>query len=228
MAKTVIASLKKNKKTFQIMLDFKKYIEWKEKKNIPLSDVIVGDSCFSNISKAECANESDLKKEFGTAKIEKIAEDILKKGHVQLTVDERKEIQAKKKKQIIYFICSESIDPQTNCPPTPTRVELALHDAHFNIDIFSNIDDEIKNAIKKIKPILPLIFQKDEIELKIPVKDAHAVGNIIRSRGKILKEKWTSNFWEIIVQIHAGKTTPLLKQLSIACRNEIIYKKKEN
>ncbi|RLG14603.1 MAG: ribosome assembly factor SBDS [Candidatus Nanohalarchaeota archaeon] len=228
MAKTIIASLKKNKKTFELILDFDNYLKWKDNREIPLSDLIVGDYCFSSISKAERANESDINEAFGTAEIEKIAEEILRKGQIQLTAAEMKELRAKKRKQIIEFICREAIDPQTNCPPTPARVEIALNEVHLDIDIFGSLDEQINDAIKKITPILPLIFQKDKVELQIPVSDAPAVQKIVRSSARILKERWTSDFWIVLVEMHTSKTTPFLEHLTQMCKKEIISKKKED
>ncbi|MCK5477174.1 MAG: ribosome assembly factor SBDS [Candidatus Aenigmarchaeota archaeon] len=226
MTKTIIAQLKKNKKTFDLLLDFDKYLEWKNNKKIPIEDLIVGEYCFSDIKKAERANEEDLKECFGSIDLEKIAEEILKKGQIQMTTKEKQELQERKRKQIIDFICREGLDPRTNCPPTPARIELAFKEAHFNVEVFGNIDEQIKEALKKIMPVLPIIIQKDEIELKIPISDSRAVQRVVRESAKILKEKWTSDFWIVFVEISSGKSTSFLEHLTKMCKNEIIVNKK--
>ncbi|MCK5040625.1 MAG: ribosome assembly factor SBDS [Candidatus Aenigmarchaeota archaeon] len=226
MPKTIIAQLKKGKKTFEIMLDFDKYLEWKAKKDIPVDDLIVGDFCFNNISKAERAVESDMKEAFGTLELGKIASQILQKGQIQMTTKERQELQERKRRQIVDFICKEAIDPRTNCPPTPTHIELALKEAHFNVDIFGNIDGQIKEALKKMMSVLPLIIEKDEIEVKIPIADVPSVQKIVRGSTKILKENWTSDFWVVLVQMPSSKATSFLEHLTKMCKNEIIVKKK--
>ena len=75
-------------------------------------------------------------------------------------------------------------------------------------------------------PVLPIIIQKDEIELKIPISDSRAVQRVVRESAKILKEKWTSDFWIVFVEISSGKSTSFLEHLTKMCKNEIIVNKK--
>ena len=161
MTKTIIAQLKKNKKNFEILLDFDKYMDYANNPlSISIEDIIVGDFCFCDCAKAKRANDADLRQFFGTLELSKIAQNILEKGKIQMTTKQRQISKENKKNQIIDFISKKYIDARTNKPLPLTRIEIALKEIKYNIEPFKNTDSQINEILKKIIYVLPIKEKK--------------------------------------------------------------------
>ena len=158
MSKTVIAKYSTNGEEFEIFIDSDMAYEYiTGKRKDPLS-VLEAEEIFKNANKGERQSQEKIKKIFGTEDLAKIVDTILKKGDVPITTEQRHKLVEEKRKQIINIIAVNSIDPRTNAPHTPIRIEGALEQAHIVIDPFKNANEQVDSIIKKINTIIPLKF----------------------------------------------------------------------
>ena len=97
-----------------------------------------GDKIFTDSKKGQVASNNDLKEAFGTTDISIIIEKIIKNGEVLLTQEHRDEEKEKKFKQVIDFLTSNAVDPQTGNPHSSERIKNALEQAHMNIKNIPN------------------------------------------------------------------------------------------
>ena len=135
----VIAKLKHGNKEFEILVDLDKAIDFKQGKPVEIRNVLAFDKVFTDVKKGMHASEADMKSEFKTTDVYQVAEQIIKKGTVQLTAEYRQKLRDAKVKQIVAFLSRNCIDPQTNLPHPPLRIENAIDEASVQIDEFKKL-----------------------------------------------------------------------------------------
>ena len=145
---------------FEILVKPDPALQYKLGQQSEIQKILVAEEIFTDSGKGLRASEEKLKKAFGTEDIYKIAETILRRGELQLTTEQRKELVETKRKQIINFISRNCIDPRTGAPHPPLRIEQALSQIRLVIDPFKSGEEQAKDAIDALRPILPLRMEK--------------------------------------------------------------------
>ena len=190
--KTVIAKYNFGGDSFEIYVDADKAYDFVTGKRTDPLSVLEAEEVFKDARKGERQSEEKLKKVFGTTDIVKIAEIILKKGDVPITTEQRDRLAAEKKKQIIDIIARNSIDPRTNAPTPPLRIENAMKEAKVSIDPFKNAQEQIETIVNKIRPIIPVKFATLKLEVTIPPEYANRCYNVLKQYG-LKGEKWLND-----------------------------------
>ncbi len=236
MAKEIIARYFSHGKRYEILLDSEKYIEYREGRLQSIRDALISDGVFRDIGKirtreralmaenvgvTERIPDDELQSVFGTVDFLKIAEIIVDKGEVQITVEQRHELLEKKKRQVIAFISREAIDPRTKLPHPPLRIENAMEQAKVRIDPFRKAEEQVADVIKQLQPILPIKLEKRYLAFKIGVEYASSCKRVIQSLGIILREQWATDYWFSEVEIPAGLQERLFSQLNAITHGNI-------
>ncbi len=212
--KFTLARLVVSGERFEVMVNPEKALEYKLGKQVPLSQILVYDTIFRDVSKGQRASEEKIKKVFGTTDPLKIVKIILDKGELQLTTEQRRRLIEDKKKQIIAFISKHCVDPRTGLPHPPLRVEQALAQAKVSIDPFRGVEEQAKEVIQALRPILPLKTELALLEVKIPPQYAPATYGALKSFGTIKREQWLSDGSLLaVIEIPAGLQVNFLEKL---------------
>ena len=212
--KFTLARLVVSGERFEVMVNPEKALEYKLGKQVPLSQILVYDTIFRDVSKGQRASEEKIKKVFGTTDPLKIVKIILDKGELQLTTEQRRRLIEDKKKQIIAFISKHCVDPRTGLPHPPLRVEQALTQAKVSIDPFRGVEEQAKEVIQALRPILPLKTELALLEVKIPPQYAPATYGALKSFGTIKREQWLSDGSLLaVIEIPAGLQVNFLEKL---------------
>jgi len=212
--KAIIARLKREGETFEILVDCDKALEFRSGKG-SLDDALATYDIFKDVKKGEHASENELKKIFGTDDAGVICEQIIKKGEIQLTKEHMSKLRAEKRKQVIAIIHRNGIDSKTGLPHPPQRIENALEEARVNIDMFKSAEAQVQDVLEKIRPILPIRFEVREIAVKLDGNYAGKSYPILKKYGKILKEEWQNDgSWVGVVKIPAGIQDEFFSQLN--------------
>ena len=124
--KAVIARYKHGKKLFEVLVDPEKVDSVRSGSEMDMGGVLAVESVFEDASKGEKATDSDLKKVFSTTDVNEIAKKIIKEGEVQLTTEQRRRRVEEKRRLVIDRIARISINPQTNTPHPPSRIEISI------------------------------------------------------------------------------------------------------
>ena len=140
----IVARLETHGETFEILLDPKAMDFIKQGKEVNLIEYMAVEDIFNNARKGTRPAEDKLKEAFGTEDIGEIAKRIIAKGEVQITAEQRKEMLEAKRHQIIAYISTNAINPQTKLPHPPTRIELALEECKFRVDPFKSVDRQVE------------------------------------------------------------------------------------
>jgi rRNA metabolism protein, SBDS family len=202
--KLFIAKYNVQGESFEVFIDPNKAYEFiTGKRSDPLA-VVESEDIFKDARKGEHQKEEKVRKVFGTTEPAKVIKTILEKGDVPITTEQKEKLAMEKKRLIIEIISRNSIDPRTNAPSPPLRIENAMKEAKVSIDPFKGAQEQVEEVLKKINTIIPLKFAKISIEVVIPPEYANRCYSILKPFG-IKSEKWLSNGGlEAVLEFPAG------------------------
>ena len=145
-----------------------------------MGDVLAVEEIWADSRQGDRPNEADLVKAFGTSEVFACAAMILEKGTIQLTTQQRKAMTEEKRKKIVHAIASTATDPRTKSPHPRTRIENALEESRFSVDPFLSVERQVEDAIKVLKPLIPLQFVMAKMAFRIPGSDYGGVLGVLR------------------------------------------------
>ncbi len=210
----ITARLESHGETFEILLDPKVFDLVRQGKQFDIVDYMAVEDVFKNASKGTRPAEDKVKEAFGTTDVPEIARRIVDKGELQITAEQRKEMMEAKMNQVIAYIAANAINPQTRTPHPPLRIQLALEEARFHVDPFKPLDKEIAEAMKVLRPLLPIRFEKSRIAIKLKGADYGRCYDDLVKYGVVDREEWTpEGDWIGTMEIPAGTITELTDKL---------------
>ncbi|MGI5964431.1 MAG: ribosome assembly factor SBDS [Candidatus Methanomethylophilaceae archaeon] len=210
----IIARLDSHGATFEVLLDPAAIDLIKQGKEVDLSEFLAVEDVFSNAGKGTRPTEEKLKEAFGTTDPITVAKRIIEKGEVQITSEQKKEMLEAKRRRIITYISANAVNPQTKLPHPYQRIELALEEAKFRPNLFKSMDQEIDEAMKLLRPLIPIRFEKSKVAVKLHGTDYSRCYEEIMHCGKVEREEWGSDgSWMGIIEVPAGLTVELAERL---------------
>jgi len=209
----VLARLEKGGKRFEILVDPNLVEQFKQNPtSVPADDFFAIDEIFHDARGGERPTEELLLQHFQTLDVVEISRIILEKGSIQLTTYQRKQLVESMRQKIIHYIHSQAIDPKSKTPHPKTRIELALDESRYSVDPFKRLDEQIKEAVAKLKPLIPLSFETVKLAFKIPGANFGSVSQILR--GFQQKEGWLEDgSWACVIECPAGMKGELIGQV---------------
>ena len=214
----IIARLKAQGHSFEILVDCANAIAMREGKDVDMRDVLAAMKIFSDARKGMDASETAMKQIFGTSEVEDVAREIIRKGEIHLTQEYREKLREEKKKQIISIIHRNGVDPKTHLRPPPQRIENAFEEAKFHVDEFRPVQQQVQEAVKELRIVLPIKFEIKEIAIKIPPEYAPKCYSTVRAFGTMLREEWQTNgYWVAVVEMPGGMENDFYDKLNKIC-----------
>jgi ribosome maturation protein SDO1 len=211
---------------FEILVKPQLAFSYRLGKTTSISELLVTDTIFTDAGKGLRVSEDKLQEVFGTTNPIKIASVILKKGTLQLTTEQRKQLVEDKRRQIISFISRQCVDPKTDLPHPPMRIEHAMKQIHFSIDPFRDVEEQAREIIKLLRPILPLKMEQVSVAVRIPPEYASRVYGTVKGLGVIKREQWQADgSWSATVEMPAGLYGPFLEKLGKITRGNLEAKR---
>ncbi len=211
----VIARWETGGSRFEVLVDPKAVQDLKDGKDIDLSDKLALDQVFKDAKKGDKISEEHLERTFHTRNLAAIAKQIVLKGEVQVTTEQRHQLQAAKHKQIVALIARNAMNPQTGAPHPPARIESAMAEAKVHIDPFKPVDAQVQEVLAKLRPLIPIRLDVVKVRIKLPGQFYPRVIGEVKGLGRLLEEQWLSDgAWSGVVEIPAGIQTELYEKLS--------------
>ena len=212
--KYTIARLTKDKVHFEILVKPQKALSYRNGKLSAISSVLITDQIFSDANKGKKISEEQMLTAFETIDPHKIADVILKKGTLQLTTEQRRKMVDDKRKQIIDFISRQAVDPKTSLPHPPLRIENAMEQIRYIIDPYKPLEEQARDIVKLLRPILPLKIEQISVSVTIPVQYAARAYGTIKTFGELRSEEWRADgSWSGIIDLSAGAYSSFLTKL---------------
>jgi len=211
----VIARYTSHGENFEILVDPDKTSDIRSGDRDMIMDSVVIDTVFTDARKGLRASEETLKDIFGTDNFFEIAKKIVMEGEIHLTTEQRRAMMSERKKQIVAIISREGINPQTNTPHPPSRIELAMEEAKVKIDPFREASRQVKDIVRSISLVIPIKFEKMKIAIRINASFVGKVYGDILHFGKLLKEEYNDKgIWIGVVEFPAGLKNEFFDRLN--------------
>ena len=178
---------------FELLVKPDPAFDYKTGKLSEISKILISEEIYTDSNKGTRATNEKLNQVFKTTDPAKIAEIIMKKGELNLTTEQRKKMTSEKRKQLVTFIAKTYVDPRSHLPHPPLRIEQALDDGRISIDPFKNIDEQVKEVVEKLRPIIPLKSENIILEILVPAQFVAQSYTVLKSTGTLKKEDWQTN-----------------------------------
>jgi ribosome maturation protein SDO1 len=213
-AKFTIVRLTVEGDKFELLVKPDPALEYKLGKRTDISSVLVSDEIYSDANKASRASSEKMIKHFRTTDSIEVAKQILARGDLNLTTDQRRKMVEEKRKQIVQIINKSFVDPKTHLPHPIVRIEAALEEARVSIDPFKKSEDQAKVVVDSLRKILPLRSETVRLTVTVPPQFAAQSYSILKSTGDFKGEEWQSDgSLRAIVEMNAGMKGQFLDRL---------------
>jgi ribosome maturation protein SDO1 len=209
----VLARMEKGGKRYEVLVDPSLVEAFRaDPASVDINDFLAMDEVFHDARGGERPTEEAIEAAFQTQDISTIASIILDKGSIQLTTAQRKAMVETMRQQIIHHIHTQAVDPKTKSPHPKTRLELALEESRYSVDPFKRLEEQVKDAIAKLKPLIPLSFETVRLAFKVPGSAYGSISQLLRSYQQ--KEGWLEDgSWAVVIECPAGMKGDLIGQV---------------
>jgi ribosome maturation protein SDO1 len=199
---------------YEILVNPDSALAFKQGRKVEPSAVIAVDEVYSDSRKGLRASSEKLKLHFGTDDHSQAALEVLKRGELNLTQEQRKKLTDDKRRAIIAAISKNYVDPRTLLPHPPLRIEQAMQEARVTVDPFQDANEQMKTVVEGLRTILPLKSEKIKLQVKVSAQYTGQAIGVLKNYGEILKEDWLADgTLSAIVEIPAGGQPGLLDRL---------------
>jgi len=218
----VIARIEKAGERFEVLVKPDAVQKIRDGKEVKVLENLAIDQIFRDAHKGSKASEEKMQEFFGTTEPLEVAREIIKRGEIQLTTEQRREMQEAKRRQIIQYIAANAINPQTGTPHPPQRIEIAMDEAKVHIDPFRAVQEQVKEILGALRPLIPIRFEKARIAVRLTAEDSAKCYGDIKAFGTILREEWQANgSWVGVVELPAGMQTEFLERLNARTKGNV-------
>jgi len=203
----VTARLESHGARFEVLVDPDAALAIKrEEFDGELEDVIAAEDVFEDASRGDRPAEADLEEVFGTTEPLEIIPEVIRRGEIQITAEQRREMQERKRRQLINTIARNAVNPQMDdAPHPPERIERALEEAGFRVDPMEPVESQVDDALDALRPIIPIRFDEVVMAVRLPPDHAGKGQAQIREFGELQREEWQSDgSWVGVLEFPAG------------------------
>ncbi len=171
-----------------------------------LESVIAAEDVFTDASRGDRPAEADLREVFDTTEPLEIIPEVITRGEIQITAEQRREMRDQKYRQLINRIARNAVNPQMDdAPHPPERIESALEETDFRVDPMEPVETQVEEALDALRPVIPIRFDEITVAVQIPAEYAGSAQAKIREFGTLEKEEWQPDgSWIGVVTFPAG------------------------
>ncbi len=218
----VIARFEKAGEKFEVIVKPEAVQRLRDGKPVDLMAELAIDQVFRDAHKGSKASEEKMVEFFGTTDALGVAKQVILRGEIQLTTEQRRQMLEAKRKQIVQYIAQNAVNPQTGAPHPPQRIEIAMEEAKVHIDPFKSVEEQVKEVLDALRPLIPIRFEKVRIAVRLSAEDSAKCYGDIKSFGTILKEEWSpTGAWIGVVEMPAGMQTDFLERLNAKTKGNV-------
>jgi len=171
-----------------------------------LEDVIAAEDVFEDASRGDRPPENALEEAFETTEPLEIIPEVIRRGEIQITAEQRREMQERKRKDLINRITRNAVNPQMDdAPHPPERIESALEETDFRIDPMEPVESQIDEALDALRPVIPIRFDTVTVAAQLPAEYAGSGQAKLREFGDLQSEEWQPDgSWIGVIEFPAG------------------------
>lgn len=205
LTNVAVVRLKKMGKRFEIACYKNKVVNWRNKSEKDIDEVLQTHTIFSNVSKGQVAKKDELTAAFGTDDQLEICKLILEKGDLQVSEKERQAATDQSLKEVSQLIASMVVNPETKRPIPPSAIEKALHELHFSLKPNRNAKQQALEVIPKLSEMIRIERAKMRIRISMPSHEAKIThGRLKALFSELEMEDWAEGGLEMVGLIEPG------------------------
>lgn len=205
LTNVAIVRHKKGGKRFELACYRNKVLGWRNKVETDIDEVVQTHTIFNNASKGQFAKKADLTKAYGTDDEEKIVLEILAKGQLQVSKEEREQKQEATYTEVAKLVSERCINPDTKKPYTIAQIERAMKDVHVSIRTEQSSKKQALEVIKTLKENdIPIERANLLLRIWLPQSQAKTIKSAIKDMLTIESEEWDDDL-ELLCSIDPGK-----------------------
>ncbi|KAE9556738.1 hypothetical protein FO519_000144 [Halicephalobus sp. NKZ332] len=202
LTNVAVVRMKKNGKRFEIACYKNKVVNWRNKTEKNIDEVLQTETVFINVSKGQVAKRDDLLAAFATEDQAEICRLILEKGDLQVSDKERQVHTETNFKELANMIADMCVNPDTKRPYSTTVIEKTLKDVHFTM----KSNRSALEAIPKLREHIKIDRAKMRLRIAIPSKEAKSLHDRIKNLFESVEvENWEEGAFDIVGLIDPGK-----------------------
>jgi ribosome maturation protein SDO1 len=204
---------------FELLVKPDPALQYKMGKRADISSVLVSDEIYSDANKGSRASSEKMMKHFKTTDSTDVAKQILAKGELNLTTDQRRKMVEEKKRQIVQFINRSFVDPKTHLPHPILRIEAAMEEVRVPIDPFKKVEDQAKTIVDALRKIIPLKSETVKLTVTVPPQFAAQSYSVLKSSGDLSSEEWlTDGSLKAVLYMNASIKGQFLDRIGAATK----------
>jgi ribosome maturation protein SDO1 len=171
-----------------------------------LEDVIAAEDVFEDADRGDRPPENMLEEVFETTDPMAVIPEVIKRGEIQITADQRREMMEQKHNQLVQRITRNAVNPQMDdAPHPPDRIESALEETDFRIDPMEPVETQVDDALDALRPVIPIRFDEITVAVQVPADYAGSAQAQIRTFGELEREEWQADgSWVGVLTFPAG------------------------
>lgn len=148
--------LQKKGKRFEIACYRNKILSWRNRVETDVSEVLQIDNIFANVSKGMLASAKDLQDAFDTTDTNTICREIMDKGEMQVSEQERGAFFDSMFRDVAAIVADKAINPENNRPYTISMIQNAMRQIHYAVSINKSAKSQALDVIRKLKDVMPI------------------------------------------------------------------------
>ncbi len=221
----VVARLEVAGKRFEVLVNPDLAFEYKQGREVSLEEMVISDAIYTDLRRGLRASPELLRKIFGTDDVVRIAAEIVRRGDLQLTAEQRRRLLENKKRQIINYIARNAIDPKTKLPIPPARIEAAMEQARVGVDLYKSVEEQVPTIVKAISRIIPIKIARALLRIIVPPQYSGRVAGVLAKLGEVKHMDWrTDGSLVAEIEIPAGMQQEVIDRLSKITKGNIDVK----
>ncbi|MDY6769604.1 MAG: ribosome assembly factor SBDS, partial [Candidatus Nanohaloarchaea archaeon] len=197
-----------NDHEFEILVDPDEAFAYRRGEIENFDRVLFVQEIFTDAAAAEKASMENVEDEFGTRNVVEAAEELFERGEMALTTEQKNQLREEKRKQVVNIIARRAMNPQTNAPHPPQRIENAMEEAGVQVDAMQDAEEQVQEVLDAIRPKIPISMEEKEMAVRVPSKySGKAYGKIQEMSSEVLEEEWGNDAFMARIRIPAGVST---------------------
>jgi ribosome maturation protein SDO1 len=171
-----------------------------------LEDVIAAEDVFEDADRGDRPPEDALEEVFDSTDPLAVIPAVIERGEIQITAEQRREMQEQKRKQLVNRIARNAVNPQMDdAPHPPERIESALEEAGFTVEPMEPVESQVDEALDDLRPVIPIRFDTVTVAVQLPPDYAGSGQAQVREFADLQREEWQADgSWVGVLEFPAG------------------------
>lgn len=178
--------LQKRGKRFEIACYRNKVLSWRNKLETNIREVLQIDTVFTNVSKGMLANTKDLMDCFGTTDQRAVCQEILDKGELQVSEQERGALYETIFRDIASIVVDKTVNPENNKPYTIALIQNAMKQIQYSVNVSKTSKSQALEVIRKLRDVMPIARASMLLRVVYPSEDGEVVTKEVEKVGGVI------------------------------------------